>query len=95
MANERFRDWAMGGAGDAGRGEGETVLPRSVPAADPDAPGWTCSMREYRRSATETVRVMRWSRGDELLITLQWIVLGTNGLWLPLNAPIRPDGASG
>jgi len=95
MANERFRDWAMGAAGDAGRREGETGLPRSVPPVAPDSAGWACCMREYRRSATEIVRVMRWSRGDELLVTLQWIVLGANGLWLPLNTPFRPDGASG
>jgi len=55
-----------------------------------DYRGWESRTLELRRSDLERVSATFWSRGNELVVTLQWIVLDEDGNWMPVNSPPTP-----
>ena len=60
------------------------------PFGKPNVGAWSRRAWEARRTPSEQVRATIWSKGDEKVITLQWMVLGDNGDWHPCNIPPGP-----
>ena len=56
----------------------------------PRTPEWRSTGMEVKRSDSEIVRVLRWTRGEDLVITLQWLEYGEDRKWRPLNSPPPP-----
>jgi len=55
-----------------------------------DSVGWVSKVVEINRDQTETVRAIRWTRGEEEIITLQWLLEGSDGTRYPVNVPPTP-----
>jgi len=52
---------------------------------------WSSRTIELERDPSRKVRAVRWSRGDEIIITLQWFAAEAGGDWTPLNSPPHPE----
>lgn len=57
---------------------------------DAEYSGWRSRTAELKRTETERVQATFWSRGAELIVTLQWMVMGEDGRWMPINNPPEP-----
>jgi len=68
----------------------ERLPSRSPATASTEHCGWRSRTLELRRSDLERVIATFWSRGDQLVVTLQWTVLGEDGQWMPVNSAPTP-----
>ena len=68
----------------------DTEEPLPARRQDAEYSGWRSRTLELKRSESERVRATIWTRGSETMITLQWMVLGEDGGWLPINNPPEP-----
>ncbi len=64
---------------------------QSAGSGERDSFGWTSVVVEVKRGEIETVRAVRWSRGEEEIITLQFLLNGLDGSQYPVNMPPTPD----
>ncbi len=67
------------------------------PTPQPPAPNgvvenasWSSQLMERPVSENERVRAVSWTRGEEQIITLQWLTRKADGIWDPLNTPGTP-----
>lgn len=54
-------------------------------------PSWSSYRRNIRCGESEMVQVTIWERGDEQIITLQWLDRDQTGIWRPRNVPPIPS----
>lgn len=73
------------------RSDPRTRGERTLQPLDLAPPGWSSYRRNIRRDESEMVQVTIWERGEEQIITLQWLDRDQAGIWRPRNVPPVPS----